>query len=449
MTYSVGLVSLGCAKNLVDSEIMLGLIQRGNYTITEDHSNADIIIINTCGFIESAKEESIDTILQLGQYKENGNLKTLIATGCLSERYKEELLHEIPELDAVVGTGDYENILEVIESTLKGEKVQAYGNINRSFDESLPRRISTPKYTAYVKIGDGCDNHCTYCIIPYLRGKYRSRKLEDIKREVVQLVDNGAKEIILIAQDITQYGIDLYGKHSLPMLLKELEKIEKLRWIRLLYVYPENIDEDFINVIKNSKKILHYLDIPLQHTEDKVLKKMARRTTKTKIMNLIRSLRQEIPDITIRSTIITGFPGESQEEFRAMLDTLRELQINRLGVFPYSLEEGTPAALLDGQIDEDIKVRRQEEILEMQQDISLAHNESQVSKVLEVLIEGVTDDSNVFIGRSYMDAPEIDGCVYVHSQKKLEEGDLCLVRIVDALEYDLIGEILHGDELTK
>lgn len=449
MTYSVGLVSLGCAKNLVDSEIMLGLIERGNYTITEDHSNADIIIINTCGFIESAKEESIDTILQLGQYKENGNLKTLIATGCLSERYKEELLHEIPELDAVVGTGDYENILEVIESTLKGEKVQAYGNINRSFDESLPRRISTPKYTAYVKIGDGCDNHCTYCIIPYLRGKYRSRKLEDIKREVVQLVDNGAKEIILIAQDITQYGIDLYGKHSLPMLLKELEKIEKLRWIRLLYVYPENIDEDFINVIKNSKKILHYLDIPLQHTEDKVLKKMARRTTKTKIMNLIRSLRQEIPDITIRSTIITGFPGESQEEFRAMLDTLRELQINRLGVFPYSLEEGTPAALLDGQIDEDIKVRRQEEILEMQQDISLAHNESQVSKVLEVLIEGVTDDSNVFIGRSYMDAPEIDGCVYVHSQKKLEEGDLCLVRIVDALEYDLIGEILHGDELTK
>lgn len=449
MTYSVGLVSLGCAKNLVDSEIMLGLIERGNYTITEDHSNADIIIINTCGFIESAKEESIDTILQLGQYKENGNLKTLIATGCLSERYKQELLHEIPELDAVVGTGDYENILAVIEGTLKGEKVLAYGNINRSFDESLPRRISTPKYTAYVKIGDGCDNHCTYCIIPYLRGKYRSRKLEDIKREVVQLVDNGAKEIILIAQDITQYGIDLYGKHSLPMLLKELEKIEKLRWIRLLYVYPENIDEDLINVIKNSKKILHYLDIPLQHTEDKVLKKMARRTTKTKIMNLIRSLRQEIPDIIIRSTIITGFPGESLEEFRAMLDTLRELQINRLGVFPYSLEEGTPAALLDGQIDEEIKVRRQEEILEMQQDISLAHNESQVSKIIEVLIEGSTDDSNVFVGRSYMDAPEIDGCVYVHSQKKLEEGDLYLVRIVDALEYDLIGEILHGDELTK
>ncbi|RBP59935.1 SSU ribosomal protein S12P methylthiotransferase [Alkalibaculum bacchi] len=449
MSYNVGLVSLGCAKNLVDSEIMLGLIERGSYTITEDHSKADIIIINTCGFIESAKEESIDTILQLGQYKENGNLKTLIATGCLSERYKDELLNEIPELDAVVGTGDYENIVQIIEDTLKGEKVCAYGHIDHSFDESLPRRISTPKYTAYVKIGDGCDNHCTYCIIPYLRGKYRSRKIEDIKREVEQLVHNGVKEIIIIAQDITQYGIDLYEKHSLPMLLRELEKIKDLRWIRLLYVYPENIDEDLIDVIKNSEKVLHYLDIPLQHTEDSVLKKMARRTTKTKIINLINTLRREIPDITIRSTIITGFPGESEEEFESMVETLKELQIDRLGVFPYSLEEGTPAALLGGQIDEEVKTRRQEQILEMQQEISLAHNESQVSRVLEVLIEGATDDPNVFIGRSYMDAPEIDGYVYVHSQKKLEEGDLCVVRIVDALEYDLIGEIINGDELTK
>ena len=449
MSYNVGLVSLGCAKNLVDSEIMLGLIERGSYTITEDHSKADIIIINTCGFIESAKEESIDTILQLGQYKENGNLKALIATGCLSERYKDELLNEIPELDAVVGTGDYENIIQIIEDTLKGEKVCAYGHIDYSFDESLPRRISTPKYTAYVKIGDGCDNHCTYCIIPYLRGKYRSRKLEDIKREVEQLVNNGVKEIIIIAQDITQYGIDLYEKHSLPMLLRELEKIEGLRWIRLLYVYPENIGEDLIDVIKNSKKILHYLDIPLQHTEDSVLKKMARRTTKTKIINLINTLRREIPDIIIRSTIITGFPGESEEEFEAMVETLKDLQIDRLGVFPYSLEEGTPAALLGGQIEEGVKIRRQEQILEMQQDISLSHNESQVSKIIEVLIEGATDDPNVFIGRSYMDAPEIDGYVYVHSQKKLEEGDLCVVRIVDALEYDLIGEIINGDELTK
>ncbi|WP_303863328.1 30S ribosomal protein S12 methylthiotransferase RimO [Alkalibaculum bacchi] len=449
MSYNVGLVSLGCAKNLVDSEIMLGLIERGSYTITEDHSKADIIIINTCGFIESAKEESIDTILQLGQYKENGNLKALIATGCLSERYKDELLNEIPELDAVVGTGDYENIIQIIEDTLKGEKVCAYGHIDYSFDESLPRRISTPKYTAYVKIGDGCDNHCTYCIIPYLRGKYRSRKLEDIKREVEQLVNNGVKEIIIIAQDITQYGIDLYEKHSLPMLLRELEKIEGLRWIRLLYVYPENIGEDLIDVIKNSKKILHYLDIPLQHTEDSVLKKMARRTTKTKIINLINTLRREIPDIIIRSTIITGFPGESEEEFEAMVETLKDLQIDRLGVFPYSLEEGTPAALLGGQIEEGVKIRRQEQILEMQQDISLSHNESQVSKIIEVLIEGATDDPNTFVGRSYMDAPEIDGYVYVHSQKRLEEGDLCVVRIVDALEYDLIGEIVHGDELTK
>ncbi len=366
-----------------------------------------------------------------------------------SFEFMKTLSPTLPELDAVVGTGDYENIIKIIEDTLKGEKVCAYGHIDRSFDESLPRKVSTPKYTAYIKIGDGCDNHCTYCIIPYLRGKYRSRRLEDIKKEVVQLVDNGVKEIILIAQDITQYGIDLYGKNSLSMLLRELENVEGLKWIRLLYVYPENIDKDLIDALRDSNKILHYLDIPLQHTEDTVLKKMARKTTKARIRELVKTLRREIPDMTIRSTVITGFPGESEEEFEAMFETLKELKIDRLGVFPYSLEEGTPAALLDGQIDEETKIKRQEQILEMQQEISLAHNESQISKVLEILIEGATDDENVFVGRSYMDAPEIDGYVYVHSQKELVEGDICVVRIVDALEYDLIGEIVYGDELTE
>lgn len=448
MTYNVGLVSLGCAKNLVDSEIMLGLVERGNYSIVEDHSSADVLIVNTCGFIESAKEESIDTIFELSQYKEQGNLKVLIATGCLSERYKEELLKEIPELDAVVGTGDYVNIVKIIEDTLKGEKVCTYGHIDYTFDESLPRRISTPKYTAFVKIGDGCDNHCTYCIIPSLRGKYRSRKPEDIKREIINLVNNGAKEIILIAQDITQYGIDLYGEHSLPMLLKQLEDIENLRWIRLLYAYPENINDELIEVIKNSNKILHYLDIPLQHTEDKILKRMARKTTKEKIINLVAKLRKEIPDIVIRSSFITGFPGETNENFENMFHTLEELKLDRLGVFAYSLEEDTKAALFEDQVPDDVKRSRQEKILEMQQGISLINNQEKISKVLEILIEGATDDPNVFIGRSYMDAPEIDGMVYVHSNKELHEGDLCQVRITDGLEYDLIGDIIDGDELT-
>jgi len=449
MTYNVGLVSLGCAKNLVDSEIMLGLVERGNYNIVEDHATADILIVNTCGFIESAKEESIDTILELSEYKENGKLKVLIATGCLSERYKEELLNEIPELDAVVGTGDYVNIITIIENTLKGEKICAYGHINYAFDESLPRRISTPKYSAFVKIGDGCDNHCTYCIIPSLRGKFRSRKLVDIKREIVDLVNNGAKEIIIIAQDITQYGIDLYGKHSLPMLLRELEDIENLKWIRLLYAYPENISRELIDVMKSSNKIVHYLDIPLQHTEDNILKRMARKTSKEKIITLINTLRQEIPDIILRSSFITGFPGESNEDFENMLKTLEELKLDRLGVFAYSLEEDTKAALFQDQVPDDVKKSRQEKILEIQQGISLSNNQNKISKILDILIEGTTDDPNVYFGRSYMDAPEIDGMVYVHSTKELHEGNLCKVRITDGLEYDLIGDIIHGDELTK
>ena len=293
MSYGVGLVSLGCAKNLVDSEIMMGLIEREHYHIVEDYSKADVIIVNTCGFIDSAKEESINTILELGQFKESGNLKTLIATGCLSERYHEELLKEIPELDAVVGTGDYKDIVKIIEDTLSGKKVCAYGHIDYAFDESLPRKISTPSYTAYVKIGDGCDNHCTYCIIPQLRGKYRSRKLEDIKSEVLSLVHSGTKEIIIIAQDTTQYGIDIYGKHSLPMLLDELDKIEGLNWIRVLYVYPENIDEELIEVMKNSSKILHYLDIPLQHTEDNVLKRMGGRPQRQILKNSSKSFERK------------------------------------------------------------------------------------------------------------------------------------------------------------
>lgn len=449
MTYKVGLISLGCAKNLVDSEIMLGLIEREKYLVVEDLSIADIIIVNTCGFIDKAKDESIDTILELAEYKTNGNLKVLIATGCLSERYREDLLKSLPELDAVVGTGDYSNIVKVIEDTLKGNKICIYGHIDYIFDESLPRKVSTPKYSAYVKIGDGCNNHCTYCIIPSLRGEFRSRKLEEIKKEIVNLVAKGAKEIMLIAQDITQYGIDLYGKHSLSMLLKELEEIEDLKWIRLLYAYPENIDDELIQTIKSSSKVIHYIDIPFQHTEDRVLKRMARKTSKEKIVTLVEKLRHEIPDIIIRSSFITGFPGESEEDFTNMLDTLKKLKLDRLGAFTYSMEEDTKAALFDDQIDQKTKELRRDKILEMQQNISLDNNKSKLSRLMEVLIEGETEDDGIYIGRTYMDMPEIDGLVYVHSKVKLKEGDFCNVKITDALEYDLIGENTDGNELTK
>lgn len=440
MTYRVGLVSLGCAKNLVDSEIMLGLLDNGNYVITQNYEEADILIVNTCGFIDSAKEESIDTILELGQYKNNGKLKALIASGCLSERYHSELLKEIPELDAVIGTGDFINIVQVVEKILSGEKVLTHGNINTIFDENLPRKRSTPHYTSFVKIGDGCNNHCTYCIIPSLRGDYRSRKIEDIVREVRQQVSEGVKEIIIIAQDITQYGIDIYGQYKLPELLSKLDNIEGVKWIRLLYVYPENINDELISVIKKSNHILHYLDIPLQHTEDKVLKKMARKTKKQNILELVTNLRSEIPDIIIRSSIISGFPGETEEDFNQLLKTLGELKIDRLGVFKYSREEGTPAAEFIDQIADEVKENRQNKIFEIQQQISLTKNQKLIGSTLEVLIEEISD--NVYLGRSYMDAPEIDGIIYVNSEKPLNPGDFCMVKITDSLEYDLIGEIL-------
>lgn len=446
MTYKVGLVSLGCAKNLVDSEMMLGILESKDFSIVEESNEADIIIVNTCGFIDDAKIESIDTILSLSKYKIDGKLKTLIATGCLSERYRETLMGEIPELDAVIGTGDYGDIISVIERTLQGEKVISYGNTEIAFDESLPRKRTTPHYTTFVKIGDGCNNHCTYCIIPTLRGKFRSRKKEDIIREVKELVEDNVKEIIIIAQDITQYGTDIYEDGYLHTLLKELDNIDGIKWIRLLYVYPENIDDNLINTIKKSKHILPYLDIPIQHTEDAILKKMARRTTKSSIINLINKLRTEIPNIIIRSSFITGFPGETDVEFENMLDTIKDLEIDRLGVFTYSMEEGTRAATFDNQIDEDIKIYRQDKILNMQQEISSMKNKSYIGSNLDILIEGQSDENNYY-GRSYMDAPEIDGMVYVHSTTPLNPGDFCTTRIIDALEYDLIGE--NNNEYTK
>ncbi|SHE30384.1 30S ribosomal protein S12 methylthiotransferase RimO [Alkalibacter saccharofermentans] len=438
MTTKIAMVSLGCSKNLVDSEIMLGLLDQNSYEITENSDDADFIIINTCGFIESAKEESIDMILEMGELKRTGRLKGLIAAGCLSERYHEELMEEIPELDSVIGTGDYEKIVEVIKKIQEtGEKVKSFGNIHVDFNEELPRLISTASHTAYIKIAEGCDNHCTYCIIPKLRGKYRSRKLENIVAEAKALAERGTKEIILIAQDTTMYGWDLYGKRKLADLLSELDKIQGLSWIRVMYAYPENIDDELVNVIRDAKRVLHYLDIPVQHTEDSVLKRMGRRTDRKKIFSLFEKLRREIPDMVIRSTMIAGFPGETQADHEGMLKSIKELKIDKLGVFDYSKEEGTPAAKMTDQIDAQTKGYRQFAAMEAQRPISEERMLSHVGGVIESIIEEKTEEG--YSGRTWMDAPEIDGVVCIETDRELEIGSIVEVKITSASEFDLMG----------
>lgn len=438
MTTKIAMVSLGCSKNLVDSEIMLGLLDQNSYEITQDSKDADFIIINTCGFIESAKEESIDMILEMAELKRSGTLKGLIAAGCLSERYHEELMREIPELDSVIGTGDYEKIVEVIKKIQQtGEKVTSFGNINADFNEDLPRFVSTASHTAYIKIAEGCDNHCTYCIIPKLRGKYRSRKIESIVAEAETLVKKGVKELILIAQDTTMYGMDLYGKRMLSNLLKELDEIKGLRWIRVMYAYPENIDDQLIGTIKKSKHVLHYLDIPIQHTEDSILKKMARRTDKENIFNLFEKLRSEIPDIIIRSTMIAGFPGETEKDHLGMLESIKKLKIDKLGVFDYSKEEGTPAAKMADQIDSETKGYRQFSAMEAQRPISESKMSSHVGSIVEAIVEDKTEEG--YSGRTWMDAPEIDGMIYISADKEIELGSIIKVKVESASEFDLMG----------
>lgn len=441
----VAIVSLGCAKNLVDSEVMINILKGGNYQITNDPNLADIIIINTCGFIEKAKQESIDTIIEMGQYKEYGKCKVLIATGCLSERYKEELLKEMPELDAVIGTGDYKSILEVIGQTLEGKKVSLYGNQEMIDIDKLDRYVSTEKHTAYIKIAEGCDNKCTYCIIPTLRGKYRSRKFEEIIKEAELLASNGAKELIVIAQDTSVYGRDLYDKIMLPKLLKELAKIQGIEWIRIMYAYPDEFNDELIKTMASEEKICNYIDIPIQHGSNKILKLMGRYTTKEKILDLIYKLREKMPDITIRTTFIVGFPGEGQEEFEELVDFIKEAEFDKLGVFTYSREEDTPAYKLPNQIDEDIKLQRQEVLMSLQMDISLKKNNSCVGRILKVLVEDYEDGQ--YVGRTYRDAPEIDGLVYFTSDKEIEIGEFADVLITEATDYDLLGE--RADEYSK
>ena len=438
----IALESLGCSKNLVDAEIMMGILNRKGYKLVGDFEDADIILVNTCGFIESAKQESIDTILDLAQLKETGNLKLLIVTGCLAQRYAKELQEEIPEIDAIVGTGSYQQIDEIIEGLKKENNIVSLNDIEFAYNEDLPRYVTTPDYMAYLKIGEGCDNHCTYCIIPKLRGKYRSRKMEDILREAKDLASKGVKELVVIAQDTTKYGFDLYNQAKLPQLLEELAQIEGIKWIRIMYSYPESITEELVKVMKKYDNICNYFDMPIQHASNSVLKLMNRHTTKEDIKAKVEMIRSYIPDATLRTTIIVGFPGETEEDFKELVEFAKEVKFDRLGAFAYSREEDTPADKLPNHLKEDVKIRRRDELMLVQQEISKELNAQKVDNEYEVLIEEQIEDK-VYIGRTQGDAEEIDSIVYVKSDNKLNLGDFVNVKINNALEYDLMGDVVN------
>jgi len=439
MGYNIGMVSLGCDKNRVDAETMLGILKQYGHRIVSEPENADVIVVNTCGFIESAKQESIDTILEMADYK-NGRCKVLIACGCLAERYNNELLKEMPEVDALVGTGDYHKIAEVIEDCFKGEKPALFGNNSFTPEEGLPRVLSTPSYTAYIKIADGCDNNCTYCAIPLIRGKFRSRRIEDICAEAAQLASAGVKELILIAQDTTRYGKDIYGRYALCDLLEELCKIDGLKWIRVHYFYNEAITDELISVMARNDKICNYVDMPIQHINNRILKRMARRTNRDEIETAISKLRTAMPDVTIRTSIIAGFPGETEEEFEELYDFIKDIRFDRLGVFAYSAEENTAAANFEGQLDEETKQERLDRLMTLQQQISLEKNREKIGSVLEVLTEGYDSETFLFFGRSRGDSAGVDQTVYFAAKEEIDFGDFVQVEILDADEYDLTGK---------
>lgn len=436
-------ISLGCDKNLVDSEVMLGLLNTKGYQIVDDEMLADVIVINTCCFIHDAKEESIQTILEMAEYKETGRLKALIVTGCLAQRYQKEIMEEIPEVDAVLGTTSYDRIAETVKEALDGRQ-----NIDMEDIDALPlvegkRLVTTGGHYAYLKIAEGCDKHCTYCIIPKIRGNFRSVPMEHLVKEAETLVQGGVKELILVAQETTMYGVDIYGKKSLHLLLKQLCKIGGLRWIRILYCYPEEIYDELIQTIKEEKKICHYLDLPIQHANDDILKRMGRRTSKEQLIEVIGKLRKELPDITLRTTLITGFPGETKEQHEELMEFVDEMEFDRLGVFTYSPEEDTPAALMPDQIDEEVKEKRQAELMELQQDIVFEQAEVMTGKEVLVMIEGKVADENAYVGRTYKDAPNVDGLIFINTEEELMSGDFARARITGALEYDLIGELIE------
>lgn len=432
-------VSLGCDKNLVDTENMLGILRERGFEFTDDEMEAEIIAINTCCFINDAKQESINTILEMAEHKRDGKCKVLVVSGCLAHRYKDEIIKEIPEVDAFIGTSSYDRIADVIQAVLEGRTYNCVESADRLPMIKNQRIVTTGGYYEYLKIAEGCDKHCTYCIIPSIRGGYRSYPMEYLVEQAEILASNGTKELILVAQETTLYGTDIYGKKSLPALLHKLAQIKDLQWIRILYCYPEEIDDELIEAIKSEPKVCNYLDMPIQHASDSVLKRMGRRTTKLELINIIEKLRKNIPDIALRTTFITGFPGETQEDHEEMLEFADMMEFDRLGVFTYSPEEGTPAADMPDQIDEELKEQRRDEVMELQQEISFDKSADMVGKVIEVMIEGKISDDDAYVGRSYKDAPNVDGYVFVNTSASLMSGDILKVEITGAMEYDLIG----------
>lgn len=440
-------ISLGCDKNLADSEEMLGMLVAHGYTIVNDEIEADVAVVNTCAFIHDAKEESISNILEMAKYKETGSLKVLLVTGCLAQRYKEEIIKEIPEVDAVLGTTSFDDIIEALDKAFEGEKYLEFKDISYLPDVDTKRMITTGGCYEYLKIAEGCDKHCTYCIIPKLRGRYRSVPMEKLVKQAEYMAEQGVKELVIVAQETTIYGCDLYGEKSLHKLLKELCRIPGIAWIRVLYCYPEEIYPELIQVMKEEPKICHYLDLPIQHCNDRILKRMGRRTTRQELVDMISLLRREIPDIVLRTTLITGFPGETQQEHEELMNFIDEIEFDRLGVFTYSPEEDTPAAAMPDQIDEEVKKDRQAELMELQQEISLDKGQDKIHTEVKVMIEGKVAEENAYVGRTYGDAPGVDGYIFVNTDTELISGDLCMVHITGALEYDLIGEL--KDEYTE
>lgn len=442
-------VSLGCDKNLVDSEMMIGILADKGHTIIDDEKSADIIVVNTCCFILDAKEESIETILQMAELKETGSLKGLIVTGCLGERYREEIQKEIPQVDSILGTNSFDKIAEAIDEVVENRKQNYFVDINAAPVSGQKRFVTTGGHFAYLKIAEGCDKHCTYCIIPKIRGDFRSVPMETLLQEAAMLAENGVKELILVAQETTVYGTDLYGEKKLPELLKKLAGIEGIQFIRLLYCYPEEITEELVYVMRDEPKIFHYLDMPIQHASDAVLKRMGRRTDSKQLREVISLLRREIPDICLRTTLITGFPGETREDFKKLMAFVEEMRFDRLGVFPYSAEEGTAATKLKGHLPQFIKERRRDKVMRLQQRIAFEKAEEMVGEILPVMIEGKLPEDGVFMGRTYKDAPNVDGMIFINSDRELITGDVITARVTESREYDLIGEIVNEDEFTK
>lgn len=442
MEKKVCFVSLGCDKNLVDTEMMLGMLTERGYAFTDDETQAQAAIVNTCCFIGDAKEESVNTILELAELKKSGSLQALIVTGCLAERYREEIRKEIEEVDAVLGTTAIDRIAETLDQVFAGGAKDQYERLDREPLTDRKRVLTTGGHFAYLKIAEGCDKHCTYCIIPKVRGPYRSIPMESLVREAETLAKQGVKELILVAQETTVYGVDLYGHKALPELLQKLCGIDGLVWIRLLYCYPEEIDDALIRVMKEEEKICHYLDLPIQHASDAVLQRMGRRTDQAQLTKIVSHLREEIPDICLRTTLISGFPGETKEDHAALLSFVKQMRFDRLGVFPYSREEDTAAAKLPGQLSKKVKNDRRDEIMALQQEIAFDKAAQMEGRTLPVMIEGKVADEEVYVARTYRDAPDVDGMLFCHTNRELMTGDFVQVRVTGSYEYDLMGELI-------